>query len=516
MADDLKIPIRLPGATDAKRDLKEIAEGERQVGQAARESGRKAKTAKDDATSATSKLVGAVKGLVASYVGLAGAMKALAVMKQAHEQAAEAAMRHADAMRALLALSSLQGERAETIQSVRKMAVAAGRPIGQVGDAYYTLLGGTAGMDRGRQQGLMQQALLMGRTDPTASLESLVNLFSTLGTQAPGLTPGQLGNLASKTIEQAKSTGGEMAAYLPDVLTAARAGGVGPDVAAAMFSFTTRAGGGVAKAGTAAKSALMGLLAPGRETAKVLRRAGMPEGSLMAKVGWLASNADRLPEDVVAALGGRRGIQAVSAIAADQAGFQAEMGMMAGALTEPGSLLQGRLEGMFGEVPAQRIAEQARQIEVMTDIEKASPEASRAKMRIGFRALLRREQGEGEIAIRANRWLEETSAGTILGLPQGPDQIRAMEALLDEGYQVQDVMAAFKSWGGRPIGGNLAGPGGEWVTAAQATDAMRARLRGRGVTTMQGTGPTIVGGTVYINADKADPAGKPVAPAIQH
>jgi len=514
MADDLKIPIRLPGATDAKRDLKEIAEGERQVGQAAQESGRKAKTAKDDAASATGKLVGAVKGLVASYVGLAGVMKMLAVMKDAHKEAAEAAMRHADAMRALLALSTLQGERRETIKAVQGMAVAAGRPIEQVAPAYYTLLGGTAGMDRGRQQGLMQQALLMGRTDPTASLESLVNLFSTLGTQAPGLTPGQLGNLASRTIEQAKSTGGEMAAYLPDVLTAARAGGVGPDVAAAMFSFTTRAGGGVAKAGTAAKSALMGLLAPGRETAKVLRRAGMPEGNLMGKVAWLASNADRLPEDVVAALGGRRGIQAVSAIAADQAGFQAEMGMMAGALTQPGSLLQGRLEGMFGEVPAQRIAEQGRQIKIMTDIEKASEKAADQDVYLEARSLLRRRAGYGAVPRAISYVIDWTGTAMGVGVMEDSADV-AMRGMLDRGYPAGDVMDAMTDL--LRTSGNLDYPGG-WMQggAAGAPAALESALRSRGVRPLQGTGPTVIGGTVYINADKADPAGKPVAPAIQH
>ena len=519
----MKIPIRMPGAGDAKGELKKIAQAERDVGQAAEESGRKAGHAGEEtrkglgaAGGAAEKLGGAIKSLIAGYVGIQGVTKVLSILREEHDKAAEAALRHATALRAVLSLSTLAGERPETIAAIQKMAVASGRPMEEVTDAYQKLLGGTAGMARGRQQGLMQQALLMGQANLKDPLSSMVSLMSTMGTQAPGLSPLQVGNLADLTLEQSKASAGELAGYLPGVLTAASAGGVGPDVAAAAFSFATRAGGEAAGSATAAKSTLMGLMAPSRETARLLGRMGMPEGDLMGKVDWLAASATRLPDEAAAALGGRRGIELVAAIAKKPAEFQAEIAMMQGELNRPGSRIQAKLEGMYGEVPAQRTAEQFRRITTAMDVETASPAAMKLDMRQQFRDLIRRKQGMGPLGRRIAAAPEWLGAVTGLGLPGAGDLISAMEALLEEGYAPEDIYAAFEAWGGRAVGADLAGPSGEAVMPEEAKASIRSVLSKGGARPLQGTGPTVIGGTVYINADKADPAGKPVAPAIQN
>jgi hypothetical protein len=245
MAEELKIPLRVIGGPEAKRILGEIAEAEKHVGTAADQAGKAAATGHGVAATAADRLLGSVKGLVGGYLGLQGILRVLGAIREEHERATEATLRHAEALREVLSLSSLQGERPRTIAAIQAMAVSAGRPVEQVAAAYNTLLGGTAGMDRARQQGLMQEALAHGKAAPTASLEALVNLFATTATQAPQLSPRQISNLLSVTGEQAKGTVGEIAASLPNVLTAASAGGVGPEVAAATFSFATRAGGGV-------------------------------------------------------------------------------------------------------------------------------------------------------------------------------------------------------------------------------------------------------------------------------
>jgi len=55
MPDELKIPIRTPGADQAKRDLKEIAAGEKAVGQAAGEAGKKTSAAAGETQQALDK-----------------------------------------------------------------------------------------------------------------------------------------------------------------------------------------------------------------------------------------------------------------------------------------------------------------------------------------------------------------------------------------------------------------------------------------------------------------------------
>ena len=317
MAEDLKTPISMPGAEKAKRDLKEIAEGQRRVGREGKEAGEKAAEGAEKAHGWTGRLGDKVKGLLAGYLGLQGARRMLQYLNEETAKLDQTSRQAAESFRAVLALSELKGERAETQRGVWQLAISSGRRIEEVAPAYYTLLGGTAGMDPQRRQALMQQALLMAKTDPRADLNAIVNLMSTIGMQQPGLSPQQIGNLVSQTIERAKSTPSEMAAYVPAILTTAKTGGVDPATAMAMFAFGTRRGGGVAESGTAIRAAMLGLLAPSLALAQQLGQYGFPAGGdLMGRMAWLRRRGDELPPELVAALGGRRGLEAISGIAA--------------------------------------------------------------------------------------------------------------------------------------------------------------------------------------------------------
>ena len=519
MPDDIKIGVSTPGAPEAQRRLKDVAKAEREVGGAARQTGREAEQSARRHAGGLRNLWQTVKRLAGAYLGLRGAQKILASLRAETERVDEATRKATESLRAIMALSALQGERREVREAVWDMAVRADLPIEQVAPAYYTLLGGTAGMPEERRLGLMQQALLFAKTDPSANLNAVVSLFSTMATQQAQLSPQQIGNLVSKTIEQAKSTPEEMAAYLPSILTTARAGRADVGTAAALFSFATRAGGGVAESGTAVRAALLGLLAPSPDVAKQLggfgyeAAAGLPE-----KIAWLAQRGGELPPEIVAALGGRRGLEAVAAIAERPAEYAAEVEMMRGALAMPGSHLRQRLAGMYGEDAAQRYLDQLKQLEVMLERERVEPEALWLQSVMKLWELVGRRRGVSPAQIDMAMGLLRTRR--YVGLPifaPGADiaeaDVQAMMELLREGYTPADLYEHVVPFiEGQETPATFGSGEARKRRVGEEKEKLRRILRKAGVNRMQDLSVNYQGGTHFHGAYE-DPAGRIREPA---
>ena len=508
MTDELRIPISTPGAAAAKKNLAAIAAGERDVGRAAETSGGQAKRGMGGLGRMFGSAASALKGLVAGFAGLQGARMVLASLREEHEREVRVTREHADALRAVLALTSLQGARAETVRDIYGMAGMSRRPVTEVAPSYYTLMGGTEGMSPERQKGLMNQALLMSRTDVKAPLEPLVNIFSTMGTLQGDLGPRQIGNLLSRTIESAKSTPGEMSAYLPDILSAAQSAEIQDvSVPLAMFTYGTRGGGKVATSGTAVKAMIMGLMNPTPEMKGSLARLGMPEtGGVMGRLQWL-SGQKNLPADVVAGLGGREGIAAVTRIAGAGAEFESEISSLRTARDAPGSLLAGRLSSLYKESPTQRSVDQAKQAEILSEGLDVKPERAAEEAYLATLELVQKESGVyGPLRslnmglARAQTWLG------IEGLPTASEQM--IRTLLAEGYEPKDIAAL--------TGGSSQGDfesGFKGISGILGSDAQELTGEMRGVLRDRGAVPMFQGGTHYHNEDRHEPAGRRTEPA---
>ncbi len=514
MADDVRIKVTAPGAQKATGDIRKVAQAEKSLGDAAEKSGRRTQQSNRKTGQsmgrlgqAASSLSTKIKGLFAGLGVTMAIRRAYAVHAEELRKRIELTNKAIEAERSLMALSMLAGERKETREFVWKAAVESGRPIEQVAPAYYTLLGGTAGMDRERQMGLFQQSLLMGKTDPRASIESLVNLFTTVASQQKDLTPQQIGNLLSKTIEQAKSSPSEMAAYLPTILSAAVAGDVPTPQAMAAFSFATRKGGSVAKSGTAVTATMLGLLAPSPDVKKAITRFGFPaEGDLVDRMQWLAERGPELPPELQAALGGRRGIQMVSAIGKAPREFAKEQEILAEAEQVAYSLITRKLQEMFAELPGQRVWEQGRRLDIAIEKEQQDPQAQFADVVQKMADYQMRKIGRSDAVRAYTLWkmrvaqsvgFESPLAG---GLAEVEDE--ALVDLLGEGYpgeQLVDVLMPVQMAGG--------------LGQDRATIRSRFReiLRARGIEPLQGQ-IRFEGGTHYHQNDKRDPAGRPRTP----
>lgn len=424
---------------ELKLENRRAIQNAKQATQATREFGKQGVKSTDKVTTATSKLGVAVMGMVGAYAGMAGVRMILQQLREETERIDRVSRSAAESMRAVVALTSVAGRRPEEIQAMKQMAATAGRSLEEVSTAYYTLLGGTYGMAPTRQKGLMQQSLLFAKTDPRAQLDPIVKMMTAVGTQQPGLTPTQIGNLLSKTIEAAKATPEEMAQTLPALLASAKIGKLPIEIPLGMFAQVTRGAGGVATAATAGRQVLMQMMKTPAELIPQLARYGFRKDmTLMQKMQWLAEKGMELPEALMATLGGRRGIEAVATIATQPEQFRAGVEEIRGMLTMPGSELQQRLAGMYGEVPAQRYLTQIQQLETLTALEDITPQEMREQAILSYRALRRRKRIRGPVGRAFQAW-EQDIYRAVTGEVMPGRGIDPLEALILEGYPAAEV-----------------------------------------------------------------------------
>lgn len=397
----------------------------------------------DRVAGASDKLKTAIMGMVGAYAGFAGARIIMQQLREETERIDKATRSALEAMRSVLALSALKGRRAEEVQAIQAMSVYAGRPLEEVSKAYYSLLGGTYGMTPERQKGLMQQALLFQKTDPTAQLDPLVSMITAVGTQQPKMTPTQIGNVLSKTLEMAKAKPEEMAQAIPALLASAKVGDLPIEVPLGMFAQVTRGAGGVATAATAGRSILLSLMKTPPEMVEKLAPYGFRKDmTLMQKIQWLADKGSDLPEELAAGLGGRRGIEAVATIATRPEEFRQGVAEIRQMKKQTTSELRRRLADLYSEDVAQRYLDQSQQLRMGTAMEDIQPGEMREQAIMDWRERRRRRifkspllRGiERQIDLRSRDIFGEPS-GMIGGDPFGT----AVEALIDKGYSGADI-----------------------------------------------------------------------------
>lgn len=447
----------------AKRKLKvgldvDTAKAVGQAGKAKRslrDVGKEGKKAGDDTTRSMKgaggtmdKLGGSVRILIGAYAGFAGVRMVMASLRREMELIDATTKSALQSMRGVLSLGALKGRRKEEVEAMWKLAQFTGRPIEQVAGPYYALLGGTYGMAPERQRAIARQAGLWAKTDPTADMGSLVRMLATMGSQQPGLTPQQIGNIASYTIEAAQSTPTEMAGALPRVMATGQAVKAEPALPMALFSYISRQTGDPHLAATASTALMFGLAKTPPQILGQMKRFGFdPKAPMLEKLQWLGGRGADLPEEVAMALGGRRGIVALSSMAARPEEFMRGLEETRGALAAPGSLFGERLAGMYGEVPAQRMLDQMAKMDVLRQRQRVQPATLRRKMLMEFRTDLARRQGEGAPQVDFRRMMQSVSRYLGRGTSWLWEREARMEPsigdmfdLLEAGYAPEDIV----------------------------------------------------------------------------
>ena len=438
-------------------------------------------------STATGRLAASARNMVASFVGIAGIIKLFAAVRAEMEAVERTTKSVLQGMRALQALSTMKGFRRAEQEFVFNQATKLGgaQAIERTAQAYYTLKGGTYGMAPERQRGLFKESVAFAKTDPTADLNQVVNLFTTMASQQKGMTPLAISNLLSQGIEAAKSTTGEMAQFLPGVMTTAKVGKVDPAMAMAMFAMATRQAGGVSKSGLAVSRVMMNLLVPKGGIEQDMRRYGYPvKGNLTEKLEWLRDRGGEMPEALQAKLGGVRGIQALATIVSDPVGLAREEAQMRAAVRDPTSLVGRRMKEMFGEMPGQIVLEQQQQMEAMLERAQVDPAELQRANQILLQDLIMRRKGFDP----ARRKLAKAESdmlrlfGKRINRPDAPVSEIALTELLREGWTPEQLMGVgFEAAGQLRDETYFATAGREAKAIRRAKAAIRERLKAAGL-----------------------------------
>ena len=390
---------------------------------------------------ATKGLTTAVGGLVAGYAGLSGVRAIVAGIREEIEKMSKTTREALESLRAVQALTMMQGRGKEEADYLKQMTVKTGVKLGELAPAYYTLLGGTAGQKEEVQKALFQQAVMMKKVDPSTDLNDAVNLMTTIKNQYPDLSAQQIGNMASKTLEQAKSTTPQMTNALPRLLSTSKALKLDKETGPALFSLLSRGLGDPAEASTSANALLFGLVNPPQNIISEMESLGFDTSwPLEKKLLWLGKNGSRLSEQAAIQLGGRRGIKALPAIGFEEGALQKEKDIIKRGMYSPKGLMKQRLVNMYGEDKAQMFLDQTKSLEAANERFYMRDERARIDMAKKLRERITQARGSGAMT-RGGRI---AGAGVLDVFGAEPETFLsdpgdAMFKLLEEGYTWEDI-----------------------------------------------------------------------------
>jgi len=407
VADELKIPVSIPGGKDAEETLARIARAEKGVGEAGREAGEKlgrsagqaaGKTQELDAS--TQRLVGTLKGVLGALgiqAGVAGAVAAINRAVEEWQARMEAIARLSrEAGQNMVAFAMMQEP--GVIGARAKEAAAAGARWGVApGQAWETVqalqsqLGSyPAGLAAAGAAWELSRASV-----PPQAAQQAVALGAGLG-----LTPEEAARAVYAAGEASSLSAAEMAAAAPQGLPIYGGIGGGP-----VFGYQVMAG--LSKVysgelGTMTKAAGITLSTAEGTVGKMWRRLGVtkPGEDPMAQLRALKDAGITTAQDLSrAGVTEQRQQMALSVLLGDLPGFEATAAKVAETFARPG-VIGERLAGAEAELPEMRQAREMAELEAeihLRDLyDPAAPAARERDMDRAARYARMQKMGYGE------------------------------------------------------------------------------------------------------------------------
>lgn len=435
MANNINIPVNLPGAKEAETDLQKLTAAIKELTEQTKKSAQ-ANTAMDAATEGSkAKTDGMVASITKWTLGLFGVQKiisevtrAIQLQTQALEENARVAESQQNKLLALQAMGSFYQERPELRSEVQALSEYGRRPFEEVAGAYYNLRSNAGNLTGAQQSDIMREALQMGRTDPAMPLDTLVNMFTLYAKQTGSTDMNRVQNVLAKTIEAAGGTGADVANYMPQFLPIGISGGLSGAEAAGLWSYVTTQTASPAIATTGLRATFMGLQGKGTpESAKLLKKFGVTEGmSFQQKIQTLAAAYQSGQLDLAAAeqLVGREGASIMLSMLRNPAAMMSTMSAVTAADRGDIDLTGQAIEGLMGSDPVARSEENIRLLNVAIANQKANdPEALRLKEIKLRQEYMLRSQGHSALDIAIGNWM----VGGLGGVGFSADTLESLQ-----------------------------------------------------------------------------------------
>lgn len=293
MAKDINIHVKTQGAQQTKQQLDDIGKSSKRVGDSASRGGRKGAEGINELSESTAKTegrFGKLKSSIASWVTglvgitaiIAGITKAIRVQSEAIKEHARIAAEQQKKLISLQLMSDFYKERPQLRKEVAAYAELGRRPFEEVAEAWYTLRSQAGRMTSEQRQGILREALEMGRAYPEAPLTDLVNMFTLYAKATNAQDLNQVQNVLMQTITEAGASMGGVSKFMPQFLGPAMTGGLTGAEAAGLWAYATTLpeAGGIEKASTAIRNLLLILQGEGStpEAQEMLRGFGVVPG----------------------------------------------------------------------------------------------------------------------------------------------------------------------------------------------------------------------------------------------
>ncbi len=427
MAKDINIHIKTPGAAQAKQQLDEVGKSSKRVGEKTASGARKGAAGMDklgrSATSTRGRFSKLTMGLVSWAAKLVGITVIITAVTRVIQTQSEAIKEHAriaeeqqKKMLALQAMGTFFEEHPEARKKVAAYAEFGRRPFEEVAGAWYTLESKGAGLTEQQKKGIMREALELGRMEPEADLQSIIDVFSLYAKETRQKDINQVQNVIRQTLSQAGAELSEMGKYLPRFLPAGIAGGLTGAETAGLWAFATTRTGTPEEATVGIRNIFAALQGKGTdESKKILQSLGItPQMTIFEQLSALS----------VAKRAGKFGVPEAQEIAGTE-----NFALLLSMLTEPTAMMEtvrritqvarpdidivrDKLYQIMSQDEVARLEEEGRRLEIaIRNIKGRDKRALQFKNLIEEWELHQRKLGESEYEIKLGRWFLEHQAG---------------------------------------------------------------------------------------------------------
>ena len=189
MAKDINIHVKTRGAAETKRQLDSVGDQAHKTGADVKGGSQKGAAGLGELNDKTQDAAAGFDTMGQSVVGwgtkLAGVTAIIAAVTKAINAQTEAMKEHArvaseqqKALTALQHLGDIFEKRPHLREEVAAYAEFGRRPFEEVAKAWYTLESKGAGLSDEQKQGIMKEALELGRQEPAADLSGIIDMFS--------------------------------------------------------------------------------------------------------------------------------------------------------------------------------------------------------------------------------------------------------------------------------------------------------------------------------------------------
>lgn len=299
---EVNVHVRAQGVKDAKQQLDSFGKSGKRVGQQVAAGQKQAAAGTEKATqkmSGMARVAGQLKstllGLFGGAAAIAAVTKAIQAQSRAVEEHSKIVLEQQNKLLRLQFLGDFFTEKPELRKEVMQLAEFGRRPFEQVADAWYNLKSKGAGLTDTMQKDLLREALEYGRTDPSAPLDTLVDMFSLYAKQTHAKDANRVQNVIRQTVTEAGSSTSQAAQYMPQFLPVGMSGGLSGEEAAGLWAYVTTQFAEPAIATTGLRSVFMALQGKGTpESGKLLKKLGVKSDmSFFEKLSQLATQQQK-------------------------------------------------------------------------------------------------------------------------------------------------------------------------------------------------------------------------------